>query len=397
MLWLFLSLFSVLIIATSGTLGAYLGYQTAQKEHQGIQGTQAVITILEQYELGLRDLESGRYELARQRFEYVLENDPEYPDAADNLLLALQVLYATATPTPIPPTITPTPTPDLRPIEDLFTQAQSFFHREDWNGVINTLVNLRKVDSSYRVVEVDSLLYRALRMRGIDKIRNESNLEGGIYDLALAERFGPLDAEANKWRNLARIYMIGSSFWEVHPVQAVYYFGQLASAAPYLRDASGWTARERYRAALIQYGDMLAKNGEWCEAEDQYNLALEIYSDDRIAPTATYIALKCSPPTSIPTDTPTITLTTTVTFTLVPGLTPTVSPVPTETATAPTINPTATETQIVVLTETPPIKETPTPTPTISPTSEPPPTATDTQPPPTPTPTPSPGFTPTPE
>lgn len=382
--WLLFGLVSVSMIAAIGVLGAYGGYQTAQQEYQGLQGTQAVLLIVEQYELGLQDIEAGRFDLARQRFEYVLERDPDHTGAADNLLIALQVLYATATPTPVPPTITPTPTPDLRPIEDLFSQAQSLYNAEDWNGVIDTLVNLRKVDQSYRVVEVDSLLYRTLRIRGINKIRNESNLEGGIYDLALAERFGPLDVEANKWRNLARIYMIGSSFWEVNPVQAVYYFSQVASASPYLRDASGWTARERYRAALIQYGDMLASNGAWCEAEAQYNLAIEIYSNEVILPTVSYLALECSPPTSTPEDTATITLTPTVTLTIVPGIT---TPTPTETDSLPTVEATPTETPLPEITDTPGVEETQTPTPTISPTIETQPTATDTLPPPEPSPT----------
>jgi len=366
------------MILMVGVFGAYAGYQSAYQDFDRLQVTQAVLLIAEQYELGMLDLEEGRYDLARQRFEYVLERDPGHTGAADSLLLVLQVIYATATPTPIPPTRTPTPTPDLRPIEDLYSQAVGQFNAENWDGVIDTLVNLRKVDQAYRVVDVDSLLYRTLRIRGIHKIRNESNLEGGIYDLALAERFGPLDVDANQWRNFARIYMIGSSFWEVDPLQAVYYFGQVASAAPYLRDASGWTARERYRAALIQYGDLLARKGEWCEAESQYNLALEIYSDQAIIPTLSYLALECSPPTSTPEDTATITLTPTITNTIDPGVTPINTHTPTSTSTVSTVKPTLTETPIPELTDTPGVEDTPTPTQELTPTNQPQPTATAT-------------------
>lgn len=406
-LWLLMGFFGVFLIVTIGLIGAYGGYQTAQQEHRESQATQAYLALDEQYELGLQDLESGRFDLARQRLEYVLEYDPEYPDAADKLLIVLQVLYATATPTPLPPTITPTATPDLRPIEELFTQAQRLYAAGDWDGIIDTLINLRKVDQSYRVVEVDSLIFRALWNRGIIKIRNDGNLEGGIYDLALAERFSPLDVEASKWRNLARVYMIGSSFWEVHPAQAVYYFGQVASASPYLRDSSGWTARERYRAALIQYGDMFARSGEWCEAQAQYELALEIYSDERVMPTATYLADKCSPPTQVPEDTPTVTLTSTITNTLVPGITPTDISTATETLIVSTVEATSTETSTPGITETPILGETSTPmmtdtpgvevtpTPTISSTPKPQPTTTDTLPPPSATPTSE--TTPTPE
>lgn len=396
-LWLFIGLFSVFVIFALGAFGAYGGYQAAHQEFQKLQGTEAMLLTEEQYELGLLDLEAGRYDLARQRFEYVLERDPGHAGAADNLVLVLQVIYATATPTPIPPTRTPTPTPDLRPIEDLFSQALNQYNAENWDGVIDTIVNLRKVDQTYRVVEVDSLLYRTLRIRGINKIRNESNLEGGIYDLALAERFGPLDTEANQWRNFARIYMIGSSFWEVDPLQAVYYFGQIASAAPYLRDASGWTARERYRAALIQYGDLLARDEEWCEAESQYNLAMEVYSDAAIVPTVTYLALKCSPPTSTPEDTATITLTPTLTNTIDPGVTPTSTLTPTQTMTQSTEEPTSTETALPEITDTPVVEETVTSSPTVAPTTQTVPTATATTQPPLPSDTPPPESTSTAE
>ncbi|MCK5053710.1 MAG: hypothetical protein KAR65_05510, partial [Anaerolineales bacterium] len=35
--------------------------------------------MYEQFELGIADLEAGRYEIARQRFEAILNFDPAYP------------------------------------------------------------------------------------------------------------------------------------------------------------------------------------------------------------------------------------------------------------------------------------------------------------------------------
>jgi len=360
-----------------GVTGATWGYQSALQEYHQLQTLEALRSLQEQYVLGVQELESGQYERARQRLEFVLERDPAFPGAAEKLLQVLQILNATATPTPVPPTSTPTPTPDLRPIEDLFSRAQSLFGQGDWSGVIDSLLALRKVDATYRVVEVDSLLFRALRFRGLDKIR-KADLEGGIYDLALAERFGPLDVEAARWRNLARLYMIGSSFWEVYPQQAVYYFAQVAAAAPGLRDGSGWTAKERYRASLIQYGDWLARQGDWCNAQKQYELALSIRGEASAQATAVYAALQCSPPTATPTQSPTLTLTPTATSVPVE----TVSSTPTPTFVAP--SPTAT-----VLTPTIPAA---TATPTLLPASPTPtqteanlPTPTETVPSPTPT------------
>jgi tetratricopeptide (TPR) repeat protein len=345
LLWILITGFSLGVMVLSGGL---LGYWSGQQESQHLQAIEVVINIQEQYQLGLRDMNSGRYDLARQRFEFVLAHDPGYPGATDKLTETMRILYATATPTPLPPTDTPVPTRDLGPVQDIFNQAQASFEQADWDGVINTIVALRKVDPSYRAVDVDSLLYRTFLSRGVDKIRKNNDLEGGIYDLALAERFGPVNANAQNWRNLARYYLIGSGFWEADPGQAVYYFGMVAAAAPYLRDASGWTATERYRASLIQYGDLFASKGDWCNAQEQYNNALGIRSDAKLETTASDATYRCIQLTVTP-----------VTPTATSSITP---------------SPTATGTQVIITTSTP----SETPEPSVTSVSSPTPTASDT-------------------
>ena len=350
---------------SSSVIGALGGYQSALKEYQRQQSLESVKLLQEQYVLAVQDLDAGRLDLARQRFEYVLDHDPAFPGAAEKLVQVVQVLYATATPTAVPPTVTPTPTPDLRPVQDLFAQAQSDYSQGDWNSTIEVLLSLRKADVAFHVVEVDSLLYRSLRYRGLKKIREEANLEGGMYDLSLAEGFSPLDAEAENWRNLARLYVIGSGFWEVHPEQAVYYFGQVAAAAPGLTDASGWTASGRYWASLIQYGDLLASQGEWCSAQEQYEAALSRRSDAALQEKAADAQIKCSPPTATLSPSPKPSMTPTGTF--IPPTLPVETP--TDTLPAPTA------TQPV---DTPSFTEQPSPSPTS--TQEVLPTSTATQP-----------------
>lgn len=380
MAWMVFGGAAILIMAIMGALGGYFDGLRVYRKWDASEKPQI---IQEQYQLGLQDFGAGRFELARQRFEFVMAHDPGFPGVADKLVEVMQIQNATATFTPLPPTPSTTPTRDMRPVEELFSQAQSQFNDNDWNGVIDTLVALRKEDRYFRVVEVDRLIYLSLRNRGVNKIQNESDLEGGMYDLALAERFGPLDAEASKYRNLARLYVIGSSFWEVHPEQAVIYFGQVASAAPYLRDASGWTARERYRSALLQYGDQLTRNGDWCEAQTQYALAMSIRSDMTVEVTATYVGVQCSPPTAttIPatgTLTPTITttqITPSPTFQIIPSetTTPVITPIASFTPT-PTITVTPVNTQVPPMpsdTASPELTPTPTQTHTVTPTPEP--------------------------
>jgi len=369
---LVLGLFILLVTFTTVS-GALAGYLTGRQSRQVQESSLLKSSIEEQYELGLVDLANGQYELARQRFEFVIVNDPSYPGAEENLARVLLLLYSTATPSLSPPTETPEPTVDPRPSGELYSQAENLIANQDWSTAIETLISLRKVDPSFNAARIDGMLYLALRFRGLQKILNENNLEGGIYDLALAENFGPLDFEANRARSWARLYIIGSSFWEADPEQAVYYFGQVAAAAPYLRDASGWTATDRYRAALIQYGDKLAQLEDWCGSQVQYELAYAIRADGNLLVKIEEVALICAPPTE-----------TQATWTVTPTGTGTVTMTPTGTLYTATPTPSSTATMPL-----PP--STATPTVTIPPTSTQTQTAPPTQPPPTATPSPTTG------
>jgi flagellar basal body-associated protein FliL len=376
----FILIFVLLIIvlfalATSAVYGAWLGFQNANMENEITANTAEALYIAEQYSLANQEYEAGEYELAEQRLEYVINEDPNYPGAIEKLTAVKQILYATATPTTPPPSPTPTSTPDLRPIYELYDQAERQFLLSDWDEVITTITALRNLDLQYQVVKVDAMLYQVLRHRGVDKIRNQRSLEGGIFDLALAENFAPLDAEASNWRNLARLYMIGLGYWEVYPEQAVYYFQQVASAAPYMLDSSGWTARERYRAALIQLADQLMSEEEWCAAEEYYLLALSIRSEISIEERRSFVSIKCSPPTATPAPS---TATPTATFTIVvdasPTATGTLGVVITPTATEIYLSPTPTSPPALTATAVP--SETPLPSPTVITTEEPLPTDT---------------------
>lgn len=364
-IWLIV-LLVLILLAIAITLGGIAGYLNGSQARQAAISAESTQSLEEQYQLGLQDLAEGRYAMARQRFEYVLSQNPGHPGAVGNLAEAMSILYATSTPTSLPPTLVPTPTFDARPIQDLFSNAVTLFNSSAWSQVIDTIASLRQADLGFQSARVDGMLYAAFRHRGVGKILEEGNLQGGVYDLSLAERIGPLDIEAVNIRTWARLYMIGTSFWEVFPEQAVYFFSQVAAAAPGLHDSSGWTAMERYRGALIQYGDQLANDGKWCEAVDQYQLAMNIRGDAALQPVFATATVNCTPPTAAFTLTPTFTLVYTMTATL----TPTGILLPSDTPTATFIPPVVTET---------PVPPTDTP---IPPTATPAPT--DTSPAPTP-------------
>ncbi len=374
LLWLVLFCGLVFIAVLFGGL---IGFRTTVQSQHATETVYLKTSLNEQFDLAIQDISENRYEVARQRLEYVIAQNPSYPGVTDKMAQVMSILYATATPTMPSPTGTATPTRDLRPVEDMYKQAGSLVAAQKWTEAIDTLVNLRKADPAYQTARVDGMLFISLRQRGVDKIWKEGDLEGGIYDLALAARFAPLDVQANSSRELARLYVIGSSFWEVLPDQAIIYFSQVAAAAPGLRDMSGWTASARYREVLIQYADQLAAKKDWCTAQQQYELALSMGADATLQGKASNAAQQCSPPTGTPTNTseiptatqaPDISPSPTATTGVLPTFTDT-APAPTDTVAVPTdtpqpptetpVPPTATE--VIIPTDTSPAPEATTP------------------------------------
>jgi len=331
----------ILVILVLGALSAVAGYYSGIQQRQLAEKGLMAQSIQEQFDLGLQDMQAGRYDLARQRFEYVIQLEPDFPGVTDKLADVLVLLNATATPT-VFFTPTPSPTPDLRGVQELYTQAQAHLENSEWTLAIDTLLALRKADPTFQAVWVDNKLYLALRYRGMDKILKSCDLEGGIYDLSQSNLFGPLDRDADNYLTWASLYLTGASFWELDWSQAVYYFAQVGPALPNLCDGSGITAAERYRLALIGYGDFLAKGGDWCGARDQYTLALSLGPDTTVEEALTNATLGCEgapeqPPAASTPGTPTPTLPLGVT--------------PTETVPPPEATPT----------ETPPVEPSPTP------------------------------------
>lgn len=300
----------VLLIFLLGALGAFIGYQSAMKLRSSASAEQIATLATEQFMLGLQDQAAGNYEMALKRFEYVIQLDPNFPSAQEKLTEVMLAIAVSKTPTASAPTALPTftPTPDMRAEEEIFNNARQLINNQDWFKALDVLDTLRNKNINYRTIEVDGMYYTALRFRGLAKI-NAGALEEGLYDLALVERFAPLDVDANGVRSWARMYLTGAAYWGARWDQVVFYFAQVAPYFPGLRDASGTTAMERYRIALYQWGNKLAAEGKYCEAVDQYEASFQIGPDATLEPTATAVYQLCHPPepTQAPTGTPTLT------------------------------------------------------------------------------------------
>lgn len=294
---LYAALIYIAALFIVGLLAYFQGRQTNAFNNE----EQLAQALSEQFELGLEDLEAGRYAVARQRFEAVIQYNPEYPGAEDGLVQALIHLDV--------PTLTPTPaaspTPDPSPPEQLFADAKTAINAGDWNTVVNKLIALRGKDPEYQKIKVDGYLYIALRNIGMDLIA-QGEMEEGLYNLSLAEQFGPLDRDALFRRTLAQQYLLANSFIGLNWARAAELFAGLCE--------QGATSDScpKYADAAWKYGDQLWDAGDPCAADSYYQDSLDAYTYPELEPTADKAHDVCETatapppePTATPTPSPT--------------------------------------------------------------------------------------------
>jgi tetratricopeptide (TPR) repeat protein len=302
MFWL-----GALIVFVALALGILGGYGLGMGERYRAQNTQVSQQLGDQFALAQRDFDNRQFAVARQRLEFILGEDAAYPGAAELLTKILVESAITPSPT-VTPSPTLTPTPDIRAQEAIMADAQAKLASRDWDGAIRALDGLRKKDPGYKTAVVDSMYYTALRNRGYDKIigmgayAETTSLEGGLNDLNMAERFAPLDGVADGMRTWTRMYIQGASYWDVNWEQAVLVFYQVYVNAPNLRDGSNMTATERYRIALLRYGDQFFAQKKWCQAYEQYQASFTIAVDpnQELKKRVEEAYITCYPPTETP-------------------------------------------------------------------------------------------------
>ncbi len=290
-----LLIIGVLMMVIAGS--AFAGYRAglAERDRRAHEASQQAAD--EQFSLALQDMSQGRYELARQRFEYVLGVNPGYAGATEQLAEVMRLMNAT----PLPE---PTSTAETTPAEVLFTRAVARSRMKDWEGAIDALTALRGIDPAYQVILADGLMFVALRNRGLERIQS-GLLELGLYDLYQAEQVGPLDAEADGYRLWAELYLAADSYWGLNWERAAYYFGELYTSAPYFLDTF-----DRLYQSTRNYADQLAAAGDYCPAQEWYAEAQSLRIDADVADRLATAQANCQSATPTPE----------------PGATPTASP-----------------------------------------------------------------------
>jgi tetratricopeptide (TPR) repeat protein len=287
-------LLNILIFLVIVGLGISSGYFSGIAIRRSAQQFLISQQLSDQFSRALVDIEFGNYNTARQRLEYIIGINPSFPGAQQKLT---EVLVASSIPSATPEVA---PTAELVVVNDpnfeaIYNQAQQLTAAGQWQNVLTVLDTMRQQDPAYRTGEVDGMYYFSLRNLGVDLIK-QGNLEGGIYDLTLAERFAPLDNTAHILRDNARFYINAASFWELDWALAAQYFADLNSSG--IWDGT-MTATERYYIAAMRYGDQLFGESRFCDAYTQYQAAQTVGQlDAEAAKNANQAYQACYPPTA---------------------------------------------------------------------------------------------------
>jgi len=221
-------------------------------------------TAEQHYAAGLAYLENGEYELAVAELELTLRLVPDYRDAQDKLSEAKAKLESQET---------PTVEMQQQVAADLLSQARAFYEGRQWEDAILTLKRLQALDPDYEREVVKDLLFKTFYDQGLELI-NEGRLEEALRSLDKALEVKPGQEEVLKQRKLAALYLTAISYWGADWDKAIANFYELYSIEPDYLDV-----KQRLYDAYMSKGDLYTDQGDWCAAEDQYALALEIRPD----------------------------------------------------------------------------------------------------------------------
>ena len=260
------------------TAVAYLGLQRGRALRAERLQQERDAELANQLSHAREDLENGNYSLASRRLEWILEQDPQYPEARALLDETEETLTGRTKATPAAEESTATPaamaTAGSGEDEDAavaLRRVEQLVQNEAWEEAITALVSLQHNYPNYERRQTDELLQDAYIAQGVDLLYGDQ-IELGLYYLEQAQRLGDLPQEVQDQQQWAELYLAGIGYFGVSWDVTLFYFRDLCLAAPFFHDSC-----DKLYEALVAYGDQYAAQQEWCPAESLYE---EAYRQD---------------------------------------------------------------------------------------------------------------------
>ena len=241
------------LIAAAGLGGVYAGLQDRKAEEQA-QADKF-------YQEGLANRTTGKLQLARADFEYVLKIKPDYPGAREQVAQIADLLAVKPT---------PTSAVQVNVTQQLYEAGADAYDQKNWKAAIEILSQVRAIDPAYEKDRIAQMIYQAALTNG-QQLLTEDRLEEAIAYLDQAAYLQALPADVEAEVQYARLYVTARDYWNVNWEKAIESFGELVKIGPGYRDTFA-----RYVEAYIQYGDERTRAGDPCAAHKQYEEALQL-------------------------------------------------------------------------------------------------------------------------
>jgi hypothetical protein len=237
------------------------------------------------YQRGLEQVQATAYELAIAEFEHALRLDPTHREAREALREAKTI--ALAQPTPTSATLN-------EALHTILAEAESLVEQQAWGSAVERLYQLRDLDSSFEAERVSRLLFEANRNLG-EQLLGEGQVAEAhqAFERALRER--PDAADVSRQFDLASLYLSARSAWGNDWPLAINYLEQLYTLVPDYVDVA-----QLLFQAYDSYGDALAAEGAWCQAEPQYMQAMMLQPERSVQDKQADAKQRCETPTPTP-------------------------------------------------------------------------------------------------
>lgn len=266
----------VSVVAATYLIVAYFAWESGRAQQAEIIRTQATEAIDRQVTLARGDLDTGSYDLALRRLDWVIAQQPDHPDALALRADVESAREAATQATSDASTADNEPAPSSEPSESApettealpqLQELRRLMARESFEEALPMILAFQQQFPSYERMETDQMLYDTYLALGLAAMQTD-RVETGLNYLSQAEGLGNLPQEALDYRYWAELYLDGVSYYGVNWEIASFYFRDLCAAAPFFQNAC-----QELNQILVNYGDQLAFAGDWCPAETIYREA----------------------------------------------------------------------------------------------------------------------------
>lgn len=184
--------------------------------------------------------------------------------------------------------------------EQLFKRAQDSAAQKDWGSAIDSLEELRRARAEYRASEVKALLVQAYVNAAKQSVA-AGQIEQARVRAEAALILEPAHADAKVLRDRATLYLNGARALDFDWQNAALSFQRL-----YELDPNFYDVKKQLLNALVNYGDLAAKQGAHCLASREYEKAVNLGADGAVASKLSAASASCKQAVTAPTATPTL-------------------------------------------------------------------------------------------